>query len=222
MDLFVENIKKSFKKKTVLKNISFEASKGQCIGILGCNGCGKSTLLNIMSGIIKPSGGNVIFNDTNLLKSVKKREKIIAYVPQTPPLIEELNAYDNLSLWYSKNALRKSLESGVLFKLGINEFLKTTVSKMSGGMKKRLSIGCAISNNPQIILMDEPTSALDPQCKAIVFDYIKEFKLRGGIVILVTHDYSETSICDICYSMINGVLVKTAECKFDGTTENKL
>ena len=92
------------------------------------------------------------------------------------------------------NAMKEELEKGMLAMLGINDFLNVRVAKMSGGMKKRLSIGCAISYNPQILIMDEPSAALDLICKERIHTYIRDFKSRGGIVILATHEEQEINL----------------------------
>lgn len=197
--MIIQNINKSYKKKQILSDISFEVPNGSCIGILGCNGSGKSTLLNILAGVLKPDSGNFIFDNTNLFEVPEKRSEVVAFVPQNPPLFEELNAWDNLSLWYEPAILKKELNSGVLKMLSIPDFLKTPVCKMSGGMKKRLAIGCSISNNPKVLLLDEPSSALDLICKQNIVDYLKNFKAQGGIIILATHDLNEVEICDKLY-----------------------
>lgn len=197
--MIIQNINKAYKNKQILSEISFEAPCGNCIGILGCNGSGKSTLLNIMAGVLKPDSGKFVFDDKNLFEYPQIRSSVVGFVPQNPPLFEELTAWDNLSLWYDKSVLKKELNSGVLKMLGIHEFLKTPVCKMSGGMKKRLAIGCSVSNNPKILLLDEPSSALDLICKQNIVDYLKNFKAQGGIIILATHDLNEVEICDKLY-----------------------
>lgn len=90
--------------------------------------------------------------------------------------------------------------------LGINDFLKVPVNKMSGGMKKRLSIGCAVANDPCVLIMDEPSAALDLVCKERIHNYILDFRSRGGIVIIATHEEQEINLCDKHYIMKNGVL----------------
>ena len=207
MNIKVENIYKKFGSKKVLQGASFTAESGKCIGILGGNGSGKSTLLSILAGIQHADNGSFLCNDNDLFKFPAQRAKIIGYVPQGTPLIEELTAYDNLLLWYDKKTIKKELESGVLKMLGIQDFLKVVVSKMSGGMKKRLSIGCAISRKPPVLLLDEPMAALDIACKQNISNYIKEHKRAGGIVFLTTHDVLELELCDEWYIMKNGVLV---------------
>ena len=102
--------------------------------------------------------------------------------------------------------LKKELQDGVLSLLGIGDFLKVPVSKMSGGMKKRLSIGCAISNRSPILLLDEPMAALDIACKQEISDYLQSHKAKGGIIMLVTHDVLELELCNKCYVIKDGCL----------------
>ena len=97
--------------------------------------------------------------------------------------------------------------------LGIDTFLKVPVRKMSMGMKKRLSIGCAVYGNPDILLLDEPTAALDIVCKESIYAYIDDFRKKGGIVLFVTHDIHEFELCDRCYVMKDGRL---SEYTYDG------
>ena len=207
MKIEIKGIKKKYGKKEVLKDISFCAKSGQCIGILGVNGCGKSTLLSILAGVQDADSGEFMYDSHDLFEYPKQRSQLIGYVPQGTPLIEELNAQDNLSLWYDSKTMQEELSHGVLKMLGIDKFLKTTVSKMSGGMKKRLSIGCAISNNQPVLLLDEPMAALDLVCKQNIFEYIEKHKRDGGIVLLSTHDMHEMNLCDEYYIIKNGVLI---------------
>ena len=202
----IENIKKKYGKRTVLDGVSFSVEKGECIGILGTNGSGKSTLLSILAGIQKSDSGSFLYNNTELLENTKKRSQIVGYVPQGTPLLDELSALDNLKLWYTHGEMEKSLSSGVLAMLGINDFLKVPVHKMSGGMKKRLAIGCAVAHNPKILLLDEPSAALDLVCKERISNYLLDFKEQGGTVILATHDVQELPLCDKLYILKNGVL----------------
>ncbi len=202
----VENIRRKYGKKTVLKGVSFSAAKGMCIGILGVNGSGKSTLLNILAGIQKCDEGDFSNEGTSLIKSQKNRSRIVGYVPQSTPLLEELSAKDNLRLWYNADDMEKSLTDGVLAMLGVKDFLDVPVRKMSGGMKKRLAIGCAVAHNPEILLLDEPSAALDLVCKERISNYLIDFKAQGGIVILATHDIQELPLCDKLFILKDGVL----------------
>ena len=213
MDIQVKNIIKFFGKKEVLKGISFSITEGKCIGILGENGSGKSTLFGVLTGPLKGKG-NFFVDGVDLLKNTKQRRKTVGFIPQEHPLIEELSAYDNLRLWYSKDDIQEQLRSGRLSMLGIGDFLKTRVSKLSGGMKKRLSIACSISYDPQILLLDEPCTALDILCKENIYSYISSHLNKGGTVIIASHDVYELSLCDEIYILKNGVLTH-----YDGDRE---
>ena len=216
MVIDIENISKKYGKKQVLTDVTFSAKSGECIGIIGANGCGKSTLLSILAGVQRADDGKFLCDGKDLLTRDDLRNRAVGYVPQGTPLLDELNAYDNLFLWYDKATLEKELAGGMLDTLGINEFLKVRVSRMSGGMKKRLSIGCALAHYPPVLLLDEPMSALDIACKQKIKDYLKEYKTKGGILILVTHDTLELELCDRCYIIKDG---KTVPFKFSGDTE---
>ncbi|MCI8365313.1 MAG: ATP-binding cassette domain-containing protein [Eubacterium sp.] len=209
--LRAEHIQKSYRrgKQTVLRDVSFTAESGQCIGILGANGCGKSTLLSILAGVQPPDSGRLFWNDNPLTYHTRDHD-IIGYVPQENPLMEELSAYDNLRLWYCDSAidLETALRDGVPAMLGIPDFLKTRVSQMSGGMKKRLSISCAVADDPHVLLLDEPGAALDLVCKERISVYLKECKSQGKILLLATHEEREIELCDKIYILKNGVLTE--------------
>jgi len=208
MNFEIRNIKKSYGKKTPLTDVSFTVSPSQCIGILGKNGSGKSTLLSILAGVQKCDGGEFLLCGSNLFRDVKKLADTVGYVPQGTPLLEELSAKDNLLLWYDRKTLEKELNDGVLKMLGIDEFIKVPVKKMSGGMKKRLSIGCSVAKRPSLLLLDEPCAALDLVGKQGINQYLADFKASGGSLVLATHDESELALCDVIYILKNGQLTK--------------
>ena len=216
MQIEIKHISKSFRKKQVLRDIVLKGESGSCIGILGANGSGKSTLLSILAGVQSCDGGEFLCDGTELLKNAKKRGEMVGYVPQGTPLIEELTARDNLLLWYDKQTMEQELRDGVLSLLGIGEFLKVPVSKMSGGMKKRLSIGCAMVKKPPILLLDEPTAALDLSCKQSIAAYLRHYKQSGGLLLLTTHDVLELELCDAWYIIRDGELVPFA---YDGDVQ---
>ncbi len=201
----VKNISKRYR-NTVLDDISFTAEKGQCVGIIGANGCGKTTLLSIMAGVNKAQSGKIYYNNELAdRKSVFK--KYIAYVPQENPLIDELTTKENLLLWLGSNRkIKDGFENGVLKDLGIDEFLNKQVNELSGGMKRRLSIGISLSNNAPIMLLDEPGSALDIYGKQEVNSYILNYVKNGGTVVMSTHDRDEIDLCTKLYKIEDGIL----------------
>ncbi|MCR5703618.1 MAG: heme ABC exporter ATP-binding protein CcmA [Eubacterium sp.] len=205
----VKEVKKKYSRKgtEILKNISFSANSGECVGILGLNGCGKTTLLSCLAGLVIPDSGSFFADNTNLFE-VRHPESIIGYVPQSNPLMEDLTVRDNLRLWYTgaKLDMEEELNHGILKLLGIHEFIDKKVSNLSGGMKKRLSIGCSMANEPSILLLDEPSASLDIDCKEIIASYIKSFTAKGGIVLLATHEEGEIALCDRINILTDGTL----------------
>ncbi len=212
----LRDIRKSYGKKTVLRGVSFGAERGEAIGIVGANGSGKSTLLRVLSGVLRPDAGEFYWEGSDLLRSRPALERTVAYVPQGTPLIEELSALDNLRLWYDADALRASLRDGMLRQLGVQDFLKVPASRLSGGMRKRLSIGCAISRDPQILLLDEPAAALDLAARERLLDYFAAFRARGGLIIMATHDLRELESCSRCFLLRGGIAEPYV---FDGDTQ---
>lgn len=205
----IRNIKKRYGKNQVLKDINLTVKSGDCIGIVGANGSGKTTLLSIISGIHKADEGKILLDGRNITSSSKIASHYISYVPQENPLIEELSGLDNLRLWYkgNKNELEKELNEGILHTLGIDKYVRKTVSKMSGGMKKRLSIGIALLEKPSLLIMDEPSAALDIAGKYEIKEYMNYYTstLKGSIIV-VSHDQNELSICNKLYLLKGGTL----------------
>lgn len=195
-------IERSYGKHCILKNCSIEAARGECVGIAGRNGSGKSTLLSVLAGAARPEKGELRYLDRDLLKSLRDISSVVAYVPQTNPLIEELTAEENLRLLGGR---RVKMEEAVLRKLQIGEFFSKKVKELSGGMKRRLSIACALTEPRPVLIMDEPTSALDLYQKEIISDYLSSYLEDGGIVVMATHDVEEMRFCDRLYLISDGI-----------------
>ncbi|MBR2354631.1 MAG: ATP-binding cassette domain-containing protein [Clostridia bacterium] len=204
MNIEIRNIQKSFGKKEVLRDVSFSCTGGKIVGILGGNGSGKSTLFGVLTGLIRADAGAFTIDGFPVVG--KRRREMVGLVPQKPPLFEELTAKDNLLLWYDREQMERELDGGILNMLGIDAFLKVPVSKMSGGMKKRLAIGCAVAHRPPILLLDEPCAALDLICKERIANYLIEYRNEGHCVLLATHDVNEISLCDELYILKDGTV----------------
>lgn len=204
----IENIRKSFGRNQVLRGCSFSADMGECIGIVGINGSGKSTLLSIIAGIRKADCGTAEICGKDILKAPKHAAQYIGYIPQDNPVFPDLSVKDNLMLWYcdSKITFEEASTSGVIAMLGLTPVLKQKVRTLSGGMKKRLSIAMAVADDPPVIILDEPGAALDLPTKLAIRDYLRDYLMRKGTVILATHDEEELSLCSKLFVMGDGTL----------------
>ena len=201
-----ENLKKHYGRHKVLRGFSFSLEGGRCAAIVGGNGSGKSTLLSLLAGVVPRDTGSFRLDGRELFSARKALARAVGFVPQTPPLIPELTAWDNLRLWYDKKTLEASLSDGTLAMLGIPDFLGKRVSHLSGGMQKRLSIGCAVAGAPRVLLLDEPTAALDLACKEAIAAYLRTFCAEGGTVLLTTHEEREIAAADCCFLLRDGLL----------------
>ena len=201
----VSHLHKKYGKKVILEDISFQANCGERIAIVGKNGCGKSTLMRSMSGIMKPDGGEILYFGENALRKKKVFRDYCGYVPQENPLIEELSVKDNLRLWGKGN---REITEKLTELLQLKDMMHMPVEKLSGGMKRRVSIACALMNMPPVILMDEPTTALDLYYKEGIHKWMESYQKMNGIIIMTTHDEQEIMECDRCLVMKEGKITE--------------
>lgn len=209
--LEVSHIRKTYGKKVILEDISLKANSGECIAIVGRNGCGKTTLMQILAGALKPDTGEISFFGNNPLKKRKFFREYVGYVPQDPPLLEELSVKDNLKLW---GVLKSEYFSTINSMFSLNEIMNMKVEKLSGGMKRRLGIACAIATLPSILLLDEPTTALDLYYKESIQEWLQKYREMKGIILLTSHDEKEILSCDRCLVMRQGNLLELSGDQF--------
>ena len=204
----VKDIGKKYGKKQVLKNIHFSAKSGEMVALIGPNGCGKSTLLQIMAGCLKADRGEVCYYGQKANKAAIFRQ-YTGYVPQENPFLEQLSVRDNLKLW-KKGTQSQMEETIVRFELG--DILSQSVASLSGGMRRRLAIACALMNRPPILLLDEPTTALDFAHKDKIYQMLDQHRMQEGIVIVATHEEEEIQNADRVLLMQQGVLTELNKC----------
>ena len=200
----ISTISKSYGKKNILSSVSLDIYKGSCIGILGANGCGKSTLLAILADCLKADSGEIITSS-----AAPHNASMVGYVPQENPLFSTLNVLDNLRYFYADSpySLKDELADGIPHIFGLDTCLKTKVKHLSGGMKRRLAIACALSHHPDVLILDEPGASLDFVCKQDILQYLKMYLKQGGTVILASHEQEEIALCDTLFLLENGSLL---------------
>ena len=218
MKVEIKNIEKNYGKKQVLCGADLTVQSGEYITVAGGNGCGKSTLLGVLAGTLSGSGSFLVDGE-ELMGDDKKRNKTVGYIPQTPPLFDELTAKDHLELFWGKKGMKGKVGKGIITMLGVDGFLGVPVRKMSGGMKKRLSVACAVAHGPSVLLLDEVGAALDPECRESIYSYINAFCSAGGIVISVTHDVTEIMRSHRCYVLKDGRLSQIEKVEQDSILE---
>lgn len=210
--LEISDICKSYRGQEILKGVTLTVKPGECVGIVGYNGCGKTTLLSILAGARRADKGSILYNGREAAGHPRVFAEEAAYVPQENPLMEELTVKDNLLLWYrgGKKAMEQDLKTGTGAMLEVDKILGRVAGKLSGGMKKRVSIACALSNHAPVLIMDEPGAALDLECKELIKGYLRKYMAGGGAVIMTSHELEELSLCTCVYVLKNGQLTPTA------------
>jgi lipopolysaccharide transport system ATP-binding protein len=189
-----------------LKNVSFTAKKGECVGIIGRNGSGKTTLLKIMSGIIKPDKGNMTING-----------KLMSFIDLNAGVNPELTGKENVFLYGSllgmdKGEIKEKLDSIIDYAQIPKKFINTKFKNYSEGMKARLTFSIAMANSPDILLIDEAISVGDESFQKKSFNKIKELRKEGKTVLIVSHSISSLlEICDSIYLLEEGQLIKKGE-----------
>lgn len=206
--LEAKEICRAYGRRRVLQGASLKVEDGECVGIVGRNGCGKTTLLSILAGTQRAGGGSLLYNGQEALGHPEVFRRQAAYVPQENPLMEDLSVWDNLLLWHrgDRRALEEELRSGPAALLGMEAMRRQRVETLSGGMKKRLSIACALSGRAGHLIMDEPGAALDLECKQVIRDYLKQYLAEGGSVVLTSHEMEELAVCSRLYVLREGRL----------------
>ncbi|GAA0077624.1 ABC transporter ATP-binding protein [Clostridium sp. CTA-5] len=175
-----------------LNNINFEVDDEEFISILGPSGCGKSTLLNIISGLLSPSSGSVLYKNEDIKNNLNK----IGYMFQKDHLFEWLTVWDNvlLGLKIKKQITKENIErvDALLETYGLSKFKNHHPSELSGGMRQRVALIRTLALDPEILFLDEPFSALDYQSRLLVCDDVfKIIKKEKKTAIMVTHDIAE-------------------------------
>lgn len=220
--LEVSHVKKSYKGKVAVDDISFELKKGEVLGLLGANGVGKSTTLSIIATLVKPDSGDVIWEGTSIIKSPGTIRKVLGYVPQDIALYENLSGLDNLKFWGRAYDLKgenlKNAIERISDMIGLTgEQLKQRINTYSGGMKRRLNIGAAMLHQPKLVVMDEPTVGLDVVSRKAILEAIKNIHKEGTSIIYTGHYLDEVQ--DLCNHI---VIMEQGKIIVDGLTQELL
>lgn len=202
----VSNISKSFKDVLALDNVTFAANQGELYGIIGPDGAGKTTLFRIMTTLTIPDNGTVYINNRSIIKDYMEIRKHIGYMPGKFALYQDLTVEENLNFFAS------------VFDTNVNEnydlikgiyshiapFKKRKAGNLSGGMKQKLALSCALIHKPEVLFLDEPTTGVDPVSRKEFWDMLAGLKQMGITIIVSTPYMDEASRCDRIALIKNG------------------
>jgi lipopolysaccharide export system ATP-binding protein len=209
--LRIQNIKKSYKNKNVVQDISLEISSGEIIGLLGPNGAGKTTSFYMIVGLIQSEHGSILVDNTDITKKpIHVRSQLgLAYLPQEPSIFRKMNVEENIISILelrrlNKNDIKTKLDL-LLNELGIEHIRKNTAISLSGGERRRVEIARCLATNPKFILLDEPFAGIDPIAVLDIQKIIKFLSSRGIGILITDHSVRETlGICNRAYIVNQG------------------
>jgi ABC-2 type transport system ATP-binding protein len=208
----VQGLVKSYGPLRAVDGVSFTVAKGELYGLLGPNGAGKTTIMSMLSGLLPPDEGRILFDGVDLAVSPLKVKAQLGVVPQEPALYENLSARENLKFWGGLYGLTGSVLAQavdrVLDQVGLKDRAKDPIKQYSGGMKRRINLALGLVHAPRAVLMDEPTVGIDPQARLNILEAVKQVAAGGTTVIYTTHYLEEVEqLCDRIAIMDHGKIL---------------
>jgi|TARA_B110000444_G_scaffold137501_1_gene129061 lipopolysaccharide export system ATP-binding protein len=218
MKLSAENIRKSYKGRKVVKDISIEVEQGEIVGLLGPNGAGKTTSFYMIVGLIKPQGGKILLDDNEITSfpMYKRAQNGIGYLAQEASVFRKLSVEDNilsvLQLTSLSKKEQKEKTESLLEEFGLIHIRKSRGDLLSGGERRRTEIARALATDPKFVLLDEPFAGVDPVAVEDIQRIVAQLKKKNIGILITDHNVQETlAITDKTYLMFEGSILKAGK-----------
>lgn len=215
LTIHTQQLVKTYKSRTVVKQVSITVKQGEIVGLLGPNGAGKTTTFYMVVGLIKPDEGDVFLNDINITKlpMYKRAQMGIGYLPQEASVFRKLSVEDNilsvLEMTKLNSQQRKQKLEELLNEFNLHHVRKNNGDSLSGGERRRTEIARALAVDPKFILLDEPFAGVDPIAVEDIQSVVAKLKYKNIGILITDHNVNETlSICDRAYLLIDGKIFK--------------
>jgi len=198
MSLHINNISKSFKDLKAVKHISLEVKENELFGLIGPDGAGKTTLFRILASLLLPDEGSANVAGFDVIKDYKKLRKNIGYMPGKFSLYQDLTVEENLNFFATifDTNIEENYDLIKDIYIQIEPFKKRKAGDLSGGMKQKLALSCALIHKPKVLFLDEPTTGVDPVSRKEFWDMLKKLQ-KKDITIFVSMPYmDEAALCD--------------------------
>jgi len=209
--LRIVNLRKSYRKRVVIRDVSLNLNRGEVVALLGPNGSGKTTCFYSIAGLVTPEGGQVILDgrDITLLPMYRRAKLGIGYLPQEMSIFRGLSVEDNilaiLEISISDKVSRRERLEDLLSEFSITHLRRASALSLSGGERRRVEIARCLASNPKYVLLDEPFAGVDPIAVGEIRTLVADLKTRGIGVLITDHNVRETlEILDRAYILHDG------------------
>ncbi|MDY0017042.1 MAG: ABC transporter ATP-binding protein, partial [Candidatus Delongbacteria bacterium] len=196
--IVVKNIFKSYNGTEALEDISFEVKKGEIFGLIGPDGAGKTTLFRILTTLLLKDRGSATVEGFDIEKDYKSIRRIIGYMPGRFSLYQDLSVEENLNFFATvfDTTVKANYELIKDIYVQLEPFKKRRAGKLSGGMKQKLALCCALIHQPEVLFLDEPTTGVDPVSRKEFWEMLKKLKEKGITILVSTPYMDEAAQCD--------------------------
>jgi ABC-2 type transport system ATP-binding protein len=207
--IHIINLTKTFGQFTAVDNLNITINQGETYGLIGPNGSGKTTTIKILCGLLNQTSGKAeILGQQVPCKAIMQR---VGYMPQETALYMDNTIHENLAFFAGLYGITKTelpaREQAMLRFVGLEKWRDALITTLSGGMRHRVSLACALIHDPEIIFLDEPTVGVDPELRATFWEYFHDLSLRGRTVVITTHYMDEADHCSRVGLLRSGVLI---------------
>lgn len=208
----VRDLKKNYSGEQALTGVTFTVDTGKLFGIIGADGAGKTTLMRILVTLLNADSGTAQILNYNIVNDIRTIRSKIGYMPQKFSLYGDLSVKENLSFFadvFNISGKERKLRMAKLLQFSrLERFQKRRASNLSGGMKQKLALSCALIHSPNLLILDEPTTGVDPVSRREFWDILKELRGDGVTIIVSTPYMDEAAMCDELLIMHNGKVLK--------------
>lgn len=202
----VKNIVKTFGKTVAVDDISFRVGKGEIFGLIGPDGSGKTTLFRMLTTLLKPEKGYARVLNLDVIKDYKQIRKMVGYMPGRFSLYQDLSVEENLKFFATifGTTIEENYDLIRDIYILLEPFKKRKAGKLSGGMKQKLALCCALIHKPEVLFLDEPTTGVDPVSRTEFWEMLRKLKEQGITILVSTPYMDEASLCDRVVLMQKG------------------
>ena len=210
MSIVVSNISKSYKGVKALSNISFEVKEGELFGLIGPDGAGKTTLFRVLTTLLFADEGQASVAGFDIVKDYKIIRESVGYMPGRFSLYQDLTVEENLNFFATifGTTIEENYDLIKDIYVQIEPFKNRRAGKLSGGMKQKLALSCALIHKPKVLFLDEPTTGVDPVSRKEFWDMIKRLQLKGITILVSTPYMDEAALCDRIGLIQDGVILQ--------------